>query len=81
MMHNIYGKGKVGYNAEDIDMLVVHIPPLEVWYVLPVGVFAPNISLRLYPNIRVRTRRWERYREAWGLFTGKPAKQYPGQGG
>ena len=33
-------KGKVGYKAEDIDMLVVHIPPLEIWYVLPVTVFA-----------------------------------------
>ncbi len=30
MMHNAYGKGKVGYKAEDIDMLVVHIPPLEI---------------------------------------------------
>ena len=77
-MLKIYGKGTVGYNAEDIDMLVAHIPPLDVWYVLPVGVFTPSVSLKLYPNIKVRTRRWERYREAWGLFTGKPLKQYPG---
>ena len=65
MMHNAYRKGKVGYKAEDIDMLVVHIPPLEIWYVLPVTVFAPHIKIRLHPNIRVRSRRWERYREAW----------------
>jgi hypothetical protein len=64
--------------AEDIDMLVVHIPPLEIWYVLPVTVFAPHIKIRLHPNIRVRSRRWERYREAWGLFTGKSPKQYLG---
>jgi hypothetical protein len=44
MMHNAYGKGKVGYKAEDIDMLVAHIPPLEIWYVLPVTVFAPLSS-------------------------------------
>ena len=66
--HKVYGKAQVSYNAEDIDMLVVHIPPLEVWYVLPVEVFAPNMHLRLYPNIRVRLRRWERYREAWGII-------------
>jgi len=77
MMHITYGKGKVGYKAEDIDMLVVHIPPLEIWYVLPVTVFAPHIKIRLHPNIRVRSRRWERYREAWGLFTGKSPKQHP----
>ena len=77
LMHKMYRKGMVGYNAEEIDMLVVHIPPVDVWYVLPVEVVAPNTALRLYPNIMVRLRRWERYREAWGLFTGKPVKQYP----
>ena len=75
-IHKVYGKGQVGYNADDIDMLVVHIPPLDVWYVLPVEVYAPNTHLRLYPNIKVRLRRWERYREAWGLFTGRPAKHH-----
>jgi hypothetical protein len=58
-------------------MPVVHIPPLEIWYVLPVTVFAPHIKIRLHPNIRVGSRRWERYREAWGLFTGKSPKQHP----
>ena len=72
----MYGKSGVAYKADDIDMLVVHIPPLDIWYVLPVGVFTPNSYLRLYPNIKVRNRRWERYREAWGLFTGKPAKRH-----
>jgi len=66
----------IAYEAEDIDMLVVHIPPLDVWYVLPVEVFAPTTSLGFYPNIKVRLRRWERYREAWGLFTGKPVKRH-----
>ena len=79
MMHKMYRKGRVGYNAEEIDMLVVHIPPVDVWYVLPVEVVAPSTNLRLYPNIMVRLRRWERYREAWGLFTGKPPKRSRGQ--
>jgi len=77
LMHKMCRKRMVGYNAEEIDMLVVHIPPVDVWYVLPVELVAPSTNLRLYPNIMVRLRRWERYREAWGLFTGKPVKQYP----
>ena len=64
-------QGKAGYTAEDIDVLVVHIPPCNVWYVLPVDVIALSKNLRFYPDIECKCARWERYREAWSLMGGE----------
>jgi len=63
-----YGKGKIAYTADDIDVLVAHIVPVDTWYVLPVEVFAPRKSLRFYPGIECKSARWEKYREAWDLL-------------
>jgi len=67
-IYSIYGKGKVGYTADDIDLLVAHIVPINVWYLLPIEAFTPNKSLRLYPDIVSKNPRWEKYREAWHLL-------------
>lgn len=72
----IYGKSKVAYTADDIDVLVAHIVPKDVWYVLPVDVYAPSRSLRFYPDVECQRARWENYREAWELFrTQEPKSQ------
>jgi hypothetical protein len=60
--------GKLEYTAEDIDFLAAHIQPINVWYVLPVEVFAPAQGLTFYPDIESRRARWEHYREAWHLL-------------
>ena len=69
-IHFVYGKSKVVYTAEDIDVLAAHIVPLDVWYVVPVGALAQGTSLQLYPDDRCKTARFEKYREAWDLFRG-----------
>jgi len=69
-IHFVYGKNKVVYTAEDIDVLAAHVVPLDVWYVVPVGVLAAGTSLRLYPDDGCKTARFEKYREAWDLFRG-----------
>ncbi len=69
-IHFVYGKNKVVYTAEDIDVLAAHVVPLDVWYVVPVGVLAAGTSLRLYPDNGCKTARFEKYREAWDLFRG-----------
>jgi hypothetical protein len=66
-IYSVYGKGKAGYTADEIDVLVVHIRPLDVWYVLPVEVVALARNLRFYPDIACKCARWEGYREAWSL--------------
>jgi hypothetical protein len=64
-IYGVYGKGKAGYTAEEIDVLVVHIGPRNVWYVLPVEAIVTCKNLRFYPDIACKCARWESYREAW----------------
>jgi len=70
-IHSVYGKGKRAYSAREIDALVVHIPPRDAWYVLPVEDFVGSKCLRFYPDIECKAARWERYREAWDLLRGE----------
>src|SRR5579863_6471726 len=69
---SVYNRGearsKVGYTAEEIDVLVVHIGPRDVWYVLPVAALASLRNLRFYPDIKSKSARWESYREAWWVM-------------
>lgn len=74
----IYGQGKVAYTSDEIDVLVAHIVPVDAWYVLPVGIYAPSRSLRFYPDIECRRARWEKYREAWDLLREEPKSQAVG---
>jgi len=70
-IYGVYGRGKTGYTAEDIDVLAVHVRPLDVWYLLPVEVVALAKNLRFYPDIECKCARWEGYREAWDLLRGQ----------
>ena len=70
-IHFVYGKNKVVYTADDIDVLAAHVVPLDVWYVVPVAALAAGTSLRLYPDDGCKTARFEKYREGWDLFRGE----------
>jgi PD-(D/E)XK endonuclease len=72
-IHFVYGKNKVVYTADDIDVLAAHVVPLDVWYVLPVAALAAGRSLRLYPDDGCKTARFEKYRKGWDLFRGESA--------
>ena len=67
-IYSIYGQGKMVYTADDIVVLVAHIIPLDIWYVLPIEAFAPCKSLRFYPQGGCKRPRFEHYREAWHLL-------------
>ena len=70
-IHSVYGRGKKAYSTREIDALVVHIPPCDAWYVLPVEDFVGSKCLRFYPDIECKAARWEGYREAWDLLRGE----------
>jgi PD-(D/E)XK endonuclease len=59
---------KAAYTADDIDFLVAHIIPLDLWYVVPVEALGPGMSLRFYPDGNCPRARFEQYREAWRLL-------------
>jgi hypothetical protein len=62
------GKGRAVYTRADIDFLVAHVAPLDVWYILPVEVCTPAPMLRFYPHRTAKKMRLEPYREAWHLL-------------
>lgn len=72
-IHFVYGKNKVVYTGEEIDVLAAHVVPLDVWYVVPVEALAAGTSLRLYPSGECKAARFEKYREGWDLFRGDGA--------
>lgn len=65
------GKGRAVYSAKDIDFLVAHVVPLDVWYVLPVQACVVAPMLRFYPHREAKSRRLEKYKEAWKLMRGE----------
>ena len=58
----------IPYTADEIDFLVVHIVPEDVWFVIPVQAFTPHKTLQLFPQRSARPGRYEKYREAWCLL-------------
>ena len=58
------GKGIVALTADDIDVLVAYIVPLDVWYVVPVRAFAPRKNLWFYPKGSKKGSKFEEFREA-----------------
>ena len=65
------GKGRANYQPGDIDVLAAHVIPLDLWYILPVGVWGDHPMLRFYPHGAKHTK-YEQYREAWDLFREPP---------
>jgi hypothetical protein len=71
-VYSTRGEGKKIYTARDIDVLAAHVRiqvkgrrKKDVWYLLPVGVFAGVKNLRFFPGLKSRNPKWEGYREAW----------------
>jgi len=56
------------YTAEEIDFLVAYIVSEDLWYVLPVHVFARVRHAKLFPFRERPISRYEKYREAWCLM-------------
>jgi hypothetical protein len=71
-IHFVYGKNKVVYTGDEIDVLAAHIVPVDAWYLVPVSVLTAGTSLRLYPEGGCKRPRFEEYREAWDVFRGEP---------
>ncbi len=70
------GKGRAIYTRHDIDFLVAHIVPRDIWYVLPVEACMPSPMLRFYPD-GAKCARFEQYREAWHLLHQRPRECTP----
>ncbi len=65
-----HGHDSKAYRADQIDVLVAFVVPLDVWYVFPVRALRRMRTLKLYPGSRKRRSKFEKYREAWGYLRG-----------
>jgi len=59
------GNGKP-FTRVDMDFVVVHVVPLDVWYVVPIEMAEGLVNLWFNP--RSTRARFEKYREAWCLL-------------
>jgi hypothetical protein len=59
------GKGKP-FTKEDMDFVVAHIVPEDVWYVVPIE--EAEGLVKLWFNPQTKGGRFEKYREAWCLL-------------
>ncbi len=61
------------YNAAEIDFLVAHIVPEDLWYIIPVEAIGRRKGIRFYPHTRRQSKAmFEKYREAWCLLACPP---------
>jgi hypothetical protein len=67
-VHATRGQGKKRYTKKDIDVVVGHVQPLDVWYLIPIEKVGRAKSLRFYPGIESRSPRWEEWREKWEVL-------------
>jgi PD-(D/E)XK endonuclease len=73
-VYSTRNEGKKTYTAADIDVLAAHVQGKNVWYLVPIKALAGIKNLRLFPDLKARNPRWEKFREAWHwLGLTKPA--------
>jgi hypothetical protein len=61
------------YTPAEIDFLVAHIVPEDLWYIIPIEAVGHRKGIRFYPHTRHPSRaHFERYREAWCLLACDP---------
>jgi len=65
------GRKIVGLTPKDIDVLIGYIVSRDIWYVVPVRAFTPRKNLWFCPDGSKKGAMFEKYREAWGIMTGK----------
>jgi hypothetical protein len=65
------GRKMVGLTEKDCDVIVAYIVSRDIWYVVPVKAVVPRKNLWFYPDGSKKGARFEKYREAWWVMTGK----------
>jgi hypothetical protein len=60
------GGGGKPFTKDDMDFVVVHIVPEDLWYVVPIEMAEGLVALWFNP--RSKKARFEKYREAWCLL-------------
>jgi hypothetical protein len=64
---------QIAYSPKDVDFVAALIGGEGIWYLIPVRALGGRKTIHLYPfgSRRGSSRRFEKYREAWGLLEEK----------
>ena len=57
-------EGKIDYNADDFDVLVAYIIPLNITFIIPSDDLFANVTRKLSLNLLAESK-WAGYNEAW----------------
>jgi len=60
-----HGNSSRVYSPREIDVLAAYVVPVGAWYLFPVEEFRKYKSMKLFPQSRRRTSKFEKFREAW----------------
>jgi hypothetical protein len=60
-------RAKSPYSADDIDLLVAWVSPVNAWYIIPAEALGGRVRLHLYPQ-RPDRGGLEDFRERWDLL-------------
>jgi len=58
------------YRPDEIDFLAAWVPPLDVWYIIPIQEIKAASTASLFPHVPHSRGKYERYREAWEQLSG-----------
>jgi hypothetical protein len=62
---NLHGWARRAYTAKEVDLVVVYLVPVDLWYVFPPRVFRGRTAVSLFPGSESK---FEKYREGWEEF-------------
>lgn len=63
-LHSWKGNKRMEYKKNEVDMFVVYIEPLDIWYVIPFDDVEGKHEITVNPNLPL----YEAYSNAWLLF-------------
>ncbi len=65
---NLVGRGKKGYEADEVDFFAVYLVPVDLWYILPFAAASKkSVSLQFTPE--KAGHKYQQYAEAWHLLS------------
>ncbi len=65
------GLRKQRYKPSEVDFIVVVLPAVDAWYIIPIDAMK-NVRVLSFSPHRPKSRaRFEKYRDAWHLLTGE----------
>jgi hypothetical protein len=68
VMASTGNSSKTPLDCHKVDILVAYIEPFDIFYIIPCLALDGTLAPGFYPHNEKSRGKYERYKEAWGLF-------------